>query len=221
MDMNCMINKELKVRLLTGSVMFLAALLGILWSEILFVVMIFAIALLVLSEWYDIAHRHGKVLHGYLLFLPALMSSLFLRMAENGEYLLLLAMILIVAVDSCAYFGGKFFGGKKLLPQISPNKTVSGLVTGVFGAVLTVHIVAAMLTNNTSLELPGFWLMTLFIIVLALLEQAGDFMESYFKRKFKVKDSGQLIPGHGGILDRLDGIIFVLPALWIIVLICY
>lgn len=214
-------NKDFKIKMISGSIMFLAALLGVLWSEILFVVMIFAIALLIFSEWYDIAHPHGKLLYGYLLFLPALMSALSLRMVDNGEYIILLALVLIVAVDCCAYFGGKFFGGKKLCAQISPNKTISGLITGIFGAVLSVHIVAAMLTNNTNLELPGFWLMTLFIIVLAVLEQAGDFMESYFKRQFKIKDSSKLIPGHGGILDRLDGTIFVLPVLWLIIMICY
>ena len=107
------------------------------------------------------------------------------------------------AVDICAYFSGKFIGGPKLAPSISPKKTWAGLLGGMAGAVI-VAVVASQWIGSGSAVILAF-----VAVGLTILEQAGDFAESALKRRAGVKDSGTLIPGHGGILDRVDGLVAV------------
>ena len=107
------------------------------------------------------------------------------------------------AVDICAYFAGKFIGGPKLAPSISPKKTWAGLLGGMAGAVIVAVIASQWIGSGSAVILA-------FVAVgLTILEQAGDFGESALKRRAGVKDSGTLIPGHGGILDRVDGLVAV------------
>ncbi len=108
---------------------------------------------------------------------------------------------IVWATDICAYFAGRTIGGPKMAPRLSPNKTWSGLTGGVAGAVLVGVLVALWIETNAVL-------LGLTSGALALLSQAGDVTESSLKRRAGVKDSGALIPGHGGILDRVDGLMF-------------
>ena len=110
---------------------------------------------------------------------------------------------MVVAVDSGAYAAGRSIGGPKLAPRISPKKTWAGLAGGIAAALLIGWISAFLL------DLPRFLPLILVSGVLAVVEQAGDLAESAFKRRFGVKDSSQLIPGHGGVLDRVDGLLAV------------
>lgn len=110
------------------------------------------------------------------------------------------------ACDTGAYFAGKTFGGAKLAPAISPSKTWSGLFGGMIAAAFVSTIFSFYgYTGQT-------WLLAVTGAALAALAQLGDLAESAVKRRFDVKDSGQLIPGHGGILDRADGLLFAIPA---------
>jgi phosphatidate cytidylyltransferase len=112
-------------------------------------------------------------------------------------------LVVIMAGDVCAYFVGRRFGTKKLAPEISPGKTVEGAVGYVLGSVLSGSLVGIFLDIGLS------WIE--FAIVsglLSVLGQLGDLFESWIKRVFAVKDSGRLLPGHGGLLDRLDSLIF-------------
>ncbi len=117
-------------------------------------------------------------------------------------------IFLIVAVwasDSAAYLAGRALGGPRLWPAVSPGKTWSGAVGGLFGAML-VGVLAAWLV-------PAPWAGAALVAgMLGILAQAGDLLESGIKRRFGVKDSSQLIPGHGGLLDRLDGLLASAPA---------
>jgi phosphatidate cytidylyltransferase len=123
----------------------------------------------------------------------------------EGLQTLFWVLALVWAVDTGAYFAGRAIGGPKLAPRISPNKTWAGLGGGVAAALL-VGIAAAALTGAKALPLA-------FISAgLAFVEQAGDLMESAIKRRFNAKDAGRLIPGHGGLLDRVDGLIATLLA---------
>jgi phosphatidate cytidylyltransferase len=115
-------------------------------------------------------------------------------------------MLLVWAIDTAAYVAGRGLGGPKLAPQISPNKTWSGLLGGIVGA-MVVGGVAGWLSETSAL-----WRITLLSGGLAVVEQIGDIAESYAKRRFGAKDSGSLIPGHGGLLDRLDGMLAVVTA---------
>jgi phosphatidate cytidylyltransferase len=126
-------------------------------------------------------------------------------------WLLLIIISTIWIADSAAYFAGKRFGKHKLAPSISPGKTWEG----VLGALAAVSLFALLLILSNAHQpwviLPGLW-------VVAVLGVYGDLFESMFKRQANIKDSGQLLPGHGGILDRIDGVI---PALPIAILMLY
>ncbi len=122
---------------------------------------------------------------------------------DHGLATLLWLLALVMAVDTGAFAAGRLIGGARLAPRISPNKTWAGLGGGVVAAML-IGVIAAFW-----LGLPGALPLVLVSAIMALVEQGGDLAESAFKRRFGVKDSSQLIPGHGGVLDRVDGLLAV------------
>lgn len=142
----------------------------------------------------------------YISLGPA--SLVWLRGQENVGLTLILWLLLVIwAMDIGAYFAGRAIGGPKLAPRVSPNKTWAGLIGGMTSAAIVGGAVASV---------SGFRPVLLLAVVSALLgawSQAGDIAESYVKRHFGVKDMSNLIPGHGGILDRLDGLLFAAPAM--------
>lgn len=118
------------------------------------------------------------------------------------------ALLLIWVTDSGAYFVGRAMGKKKLWPEISPNKTIEGAVGGVLFAVIF-----AWIYHFFTGVLDSYFVVTVMTILLSVFGQIGDLVESAFKRHYQVKDSGTILPGHGGILDRFDSLLFVLPLL--------
>jgi len=126
--------------------------------------------------------------------------------ADIGHRWLLVALVIVWAADTGAYFAGRRFGRRKLAPQISPNKTVEGALGGVAAGVL-VGIAGAWFAGAASQWL----LVALVAAITVVFSIAGDLFESLLKRHAGVKDSGDLIPGHGGILDRIDGVLPALP----------
>ncbi|MGG5252918.1 phosphatidate cytidylyltransferase [Neobacillus sp. SM06] len=126
----------------------------------------------------------------------------------GGLVYLFYSVFVIWATDSGAYFIGKAYGKKKLWPDISPNKTVGGFIGGIFSALVVALLFSLFTDMNVSvLSLMGI------TIVLSVFGQIGDLVESALKRHFAVKDSGTILPGHGGILDRFDSLLFVWPLL--------
>ncbi|HFI0578574.1 TPA: phosphatidate cytidylyltransferase [Streptococcus suis] len=119
------------------------------------------------------------------------------------------ALCIVWATDIGAYLVGRQFGRRKLLPKVSPNKTVEGFVGGIVSAV--VLSIIFLLVDKSLLAGYSFFLMLLMVALFSVFVQFGDLVESAIKRHFGVKDSGRIIPGHGGILDRFDGMIFVFP----------
>ncbi len=128
----------------------------------------------------------------------ACFTLLLLRSPFFGPMPVLIIVGTVVAVDIWAYFAGRKFGGPKIAPAISPSKTWSGLAGGMAGATVVLY-----LTH------PADWRFALAGPPLAIVAQAGDFFESWMKRRAGVKDSGRLIPGHGGLFDRVDGLLAV------------
>ncbi|MGT2829825.1 phosphatidate cytidylyltransferase [Streptococcus hillyeri] len=121
----------------------------------------------------------------------------------------LLALFIVWATDIGAYMFGRTYGKHKLLPTVSPNKTIEGSLGGVLSAVVVAVIF--MLVKPTVYVPQNFLIMMILVAVFSVFAQLGDLVESALKRYFGVKDSGKLIPGHGGILDRFDSMIFVFP----------
>ena len=143
---------------------------------------------------------------------------------ENGRALLLFLLLVVWAGDIAALFIGRAVGGKKLWPRISPGKTWAGAIGSVLGSV-GIAIAAAWGGAQYSAHaavvnpLPGpLWYWITLAIVLNLAAQLGDLLESAIKRGAGVKDSGTLLPGHGGVLDRIDALLLAAPVLWTVLL---
>lgn len=143
---------------------------------------------------------------------PAI-ATLWLRddpLTGKGVETLAWILALVICTDTGAYAVGRSFGGPKLAPRISPNKTWSGLMGGVAAAAM------AGLAAALWLDLTSVWKIMILSGALAVVEQGGDLLESAFKRRFGMKDSSHIIPGHGGVLDRVDGLLAVSVAVAIL-----
>ncbi len=149
----------------------------------------------------------APLLVGAAAYLPgAMVAVLWLRQApEIGFLTVLWVVAIVVATDVGAYFAGRRIGGRKLAPRISPSKTWAGLIGGVVCAAISGWAVLWLAGGAGSAWAVGFG------GILAVVAQSGDLLESAVKRHFGVKDSGSLIPGHGGAMDRLDGFLSVAP----------
>jgi phosphatidate cytidylyltransferase len=153
--------------------------------------------------------REGRAGGGWLgagivyVALPGLALAWLREDPRFGLATVLWLLLLVWAVDTAAYVAGKLIGGPKLIPRISPSKTWAGLAGGALGAALIGYLAARWVGQTNP------WPLTLLSLLLAFVEQAGDAFESGIKRHFGVKDSSGLIPGHGGILDRVDGLVAV------------
>jgi phosphatidate cytidylyltransferase len=124
---------------------------------------------------------------------------------EAGRNFVFLALLATFGSDTLAYFTGKALGRHKMAPQISPGKTWEGAIAGVVGGI----IVGLLFTLETPLQLPlNWWQAVILGLLISVFGQLGDLAESLLKRSFGVKDSGSLMPGHGGILDRIDSVLF-------------
>ena len=148
---------------------------------------------------------------GMIYITLPIMAMSWLRDKEQGEMIFLWLLLVVWATDTGAYFAGRLIGGPKLAPSISPSKTWSGLTGGMLLAAL---VGIAMVSYNQG---QSFVMLALFSAFLAVIAQTGDLLESKVKRYFGVKDSGNIIPGHGGLFDRVDGLLTAAPtvALWL------
>ena len=152
--------------------------------------------------------RIAKLAAGTLAIVPAWCAMGMLHGGEpNGHRWLFVALAIVWAADSGAYFAGRHFGKRKLSPRISPNKTVEGLLGGLLCG-LVVALAFAPMAGASLGQLPLVGLAALAAVVFSVV---GDLFESLLKRHVGAKDSGHLIPGHGGILDRIDGVVAALP----------
>ncbi|MFP5528110.1 phosphatidate cytidylyltransferase [Peptococcus simiae] len=150
----------------------------------------------------DIAFLLLMLVYGAWTF----MHALTLYDVSRGSWLLLMAFLTVWFSDSGAYFVGRAFGQRKMAPQLSPNKTIEGALGGLAFAVL-----ALLIANAFIKALPSPLATICFALAIAVVGILGDLFESLLKRTFDVKDSGNILPGHGGILDRFDSFMLVLP----------
>ncbi len=164
-----------------------------------------------LAKITEVHHHLGWIILG-LVYLPFLLGHLIpLRLLSDGQQWIFLTLIAIMGCDTCAYFIGSKIGKHKLYPAVSPNKSIEGAVGGLVGSVLGV-----LLAKISFLPVIGIFEVVLIGLLLGVMGQLGDLFESLLKRACQVKDSGSMIPGHGGILDRLDSLLFAFPIIYYI-----
>jgi phosphatidate cytidylyltransferase len=182
----------------------LASVIGVIW---------WLLALAWLGR-YEFASNHDSYARAFklaaaaLAMIPAWCALVWIHASEpNGHRWLLTALAVVWAADSGAYFVGRKFGKRKLAPRISPNKTIEGLAGGLVCGLLA-GIGFALIAGASVVQLPA---VALVAVVAVLFSVVGDLFESLLKRHVGAKDSSHLIPGHGGILDRVDGVIAALP----------
>ena len=151
-----------------------------------------------------------------LVLIPFMFSFIkLILMMNNGRLLIWYVLLGAFASDIAAYFIGSKFGKRKLCPDISPNKTVEGSIAGIV-AVVIAYIVITLIANNYYDLNINMYLAIFSGVIIAIVGQFGDLTASAIKRFCKIKDFGSLMPGHGGILDRLDSMMFVAPVIYII-----
>ena len=193
---------ELAIRTLTGVFLIAAALIAAVQGGNVFALLVAGAATLMFYEWTRIVRGWGSAWYasGFVYALLPALALLWIRERDaHGLELLVWTFIVTWSTDIGAYFAGRSFGKRKLAPSISPNKTVEGLYGGIAAAAL----VGGVWVLATGLGKPLIVLAPL----LAVAAQAGDLFESGMKRRAGIKDSGTWLPGHGGILDRLDGLV--------------
>lgn len=157
---------------------------------------------------HDTHARVFKLAAGALAVIPAWCALAWIHAEQpNGHRWLLTALAVVWAADTGAYFAGRRFGKRKLAPLVSPNKTIEGLLGGVIAGVV-VGVALSLFAGAPAAQLPAVALVALAAVLFSVV---GDLFESLLKRHAGVKDSGHLIPGHGGILDRIDGVLAALP----------
>lgn len=210
---------SLAKRVISACVM-LPFVLGALWyGSWAFLLFVFALTVAAVFEWGRMALSGDKKIKdfiilsaGYLYILIAASAMIFLRLKnENGFALTLLVFGMIWATDICAYFSGKAIGGPKMAPKISPNKTWAGMIGGMAGAAGVAVLFTLDAYRPAALEDWSLLCMIILGACFAVIGQAGDLLVSAMKRKYGVKDTGQLIPGHGGVLDRIDALLLAAP----------
>jgi phosphatidate cytidylyltransferase len=191
---------DLLVRTATGIVLIAIALLAAVQGGNVFALLVAAVATLMFYEWTRIVGGWGAAwyLSGFIYALLPALGLLWIR-ERAGLDLLVWTFIVTWSTDIGAYFAGRSFGKRKLAPSISPKKTVEGLWGGIAAATLLggAWVLAAGL-GKTLLGCAPFF---------AVAAQCGDLFESWMKRRAGIKDSGTWLPGHGGVLDRLDGLV--------------
>ncbi|KJV65600.1 MULTISPECIES: phosphatidate cytidylyltransferase [Ehrlichia] len=201
-----MVSGSLFVRSLSSVFICAVVSLSLYFGEITFYILCFFLAVVSSVELLNIMQcRRLYYVPAFFIVVMPYASLVYIYNLLNGEIILIWLISVVWGTDMAAYFVGKNIGEKKIIPMISPNKTWAGLFGGVAAGAFVSVIV--------SIIFGIFFVFHAFIagILIAVVAQIGDITESCIKRLCKVKDSGTLIPGHGGILDRMDSFIFTAP----------
>lgn len=151
--------------------------------------------------------RNGSLLIGLLILLPAWQALVVLKQWPQGNWLIVAVMVLVWAADIGAYFSGKTLGRRKLAPQVSPGKSWEGMIGGLITSLL-ITLAVGLYRDWLARELVLALLGAATVVVISVV---GDLTESMFKRSSGIKDSSQLLPGHGGVMDRIDSLTAAVP----------
>jgi len=207
--------KELQKRTLSSIILIPFALFFIIKGSAFFILFLLILFLISSREWLNMVKKLELKILGILFLIFSFYSTFYLR--EDGLISFLLIVIICVSTDLGGYIFGKLFKGPKLI-KISPNKTYSGMLGGYLLSIITSYIFVikydpSLVSNNTDI---GNLKFIILIFIISSISQIGDLIISYFKRISKIKNTGKIFPGHGGMLDRIDGMIFVFPILYLL-----
>jgi len=199
---------EIYKRIISSIILIPIALFFIIKGSFLFNFFISICLIITAYEWHMMSKNKFYNIFGFIFIIVSFYSIYFMRNNFSGDYLLFLMISLIcVSSDIGGYIFGKLFKGPKLT-KFSPNKTYSGMIGGFFLSIISISFFSAeYLDVSTELTLELF----IFVLLVSSMSQIGDVIISYFKRLSKIKDTGKIIPGHGGLLDRVDGMLFAFP----------
>ncbi len=210
--------KEFKKRILSSLIIIPTAFFFIIKGSVFFTFFLVVFFLATSYEWFKMNKKNLLKFLGVIYLLVVTFCAYFLR--ENlGINTFIFIIIICIFTDIGGYFFGKMFKGPKLI-KISPNKTYSGMIGSFISSVIAGSVYTQYQSSFTLFEVTIFLknelLYILLILLISAVSQIGDLIISYFKRLAKVKDTGKIIPGHGGLLDRVDGIIFAIPVSYIL-----
>ena len=213
-------SNELLKRIFSSIVIIPIIFFTIIKGEFYFYILLIVLILLTLYEWSKLVNQKIIKTIGFAFILFVFILSFFLRNNYNPEIFLFLILI-CVSTDLGGYVFGKILKGPKL-SKISPNKTYSGMIGSYILSFSSGYVFLKLKifekTNEFLFDLNNLEFVIL-IVIISSISQIGDLIISYFKRLAKVKNTGNLLPGHGGILDRIDGLIFAVPIFYLLILI--
>ena len=211
-------NNELQKRILTSIILIPVSFFFIIQGSFIFILFLSLIFLVTGMEWLKMTKKKDllRILGLFFLFL-SFFSTIYLRQYVGLNFFLFL-IIVCIFTDTGGYIFGKIFKGSKLT-KISPKKTYSGVIGSFILSLLFGLTYIKYLGQKSKILLETDPIFIIFLILfISLVSQIGDIIISYFKRKAKLKDTGKILPGHGGFLDRIDGIVFVMPITYLCVL---
>ena len=209
-------NQELIKRTVSSIILIPISLFFIIKGEIFFNFFVITMLLITLYEWHFLSLKRAFYLPGFIFVILSFYTFFILR--HEGDYrIFLLILLTCVATDIGGYVFGKIFKGPKLT-KISPNKTYAGMFGGFLLSVILASVYFNNLSNLSLAESNGEMGIQIMLIVISIsfISQVGDIVISFFKRKSKIKNTGKIIPGHGGLLDRIYGMIFAFPYTFIL-----
>tara|TARA_A100000164_G_C21899101_1_gene769546 strand:- start:765 stop:1415 length:651 start_codon:yes stop_codon:yes gene_type:complete len=213
---------ELQKRILSSIILIPITFFFIIKGSYFFNFLLLICLAITIYEWHAMAKEKYYKIFGYIFILTSFYSVYLLRNDFNGKYtLFLLILFICISTDLGGYFFGKIIKGPKLT-KISPNKTYAGMIGGyvlsIVSTIVYLYYYDYFIIKDG--KILSFYDFT-FVIMISSISQLGDIVISYFKRRSKIKNTGKIIPGHGGILDRIDGMIFAFPFTYLILKIIY
>ena len=216
--------KELTLRIISSIIIIPLSLFLIIKGSIIFNFFIMICFFISSYEWYMMSKNKSYHIPGFIFLLLSFLSVYALRNNFNESSLIFFLFVILICIstDIGGYCFGKIFKGPKLT-KISPNKTYAGMIGGYF-----LSIVLIIIFFNLNSKFFTFFILEklnisifIFLLLISTISQIGDIIISYFKRISKIKNTGKIIPGHGGLLDRIDGMIFAFPFAYIVFLYIY
>ena len=200
--------KEIEKRILTSLILIPITFFFIYKGSVFFILFLIITFFVSSYEWIKLNKKNELIKSFGIIFLFLSFYFAHLLRLEQGFKIFLFIILISILTDIGGYIFGKTFKGPKLT-KISPKKTYAGLIGSFFLSIMGGLIFVELIDLKSNLFLYSF------ILIISLVSQVGDLVVSYFKRLAKIKDTGKILPGHGGLLDRIDGIIFVIPFTYI------